>query len=110
MNALRKLQKAFAADLWRDDLHHMQGLILDDKLSAARRFNVYRNNFQSSLIDALSAIYPVVEQLVGSEFFGSLADRYIRAYPSRSGNLHQLGNTMENFPTGRGGRYCPKAP
>ena len=39
MKALHKLQQAFAADLWGDDLHHMHGLILDDKLSAARRFN-----------------------------------------------------------------------
>jgi len=97
MKALHKLQQAFAADLWGDDLHHMQGLILDDKLPAARRFNVYRNNFQSSLIDALAAIYPVVEQLVGREFFGFMADRYIRTHPSRSGNLHNLGCALAQF-------------
>ena len=97
MKALHKLQQAFAADLWRDDLHHMQGLILDDKLSPARRFNVYRNNFRSSIIDALAAIYPAVEQLVGREFFGFLADRYIRANPSRSGNLLCMGNAMADF-------------
>lgn len=97
MKALHKLQQAFAADLWGDDLQHLQGLILDDQISAARRFNVYRNNFQSSLIDALAAIYPVVEQLVGLEFFGFMTDRYIRAHPSRSGNLHNLGNEMASF-------------
>lgn len=97
MKALHKLQQAFAADLWGDDLQHMQGLILDDQISAVRRFNVYRNNFQSSLIDALAAIYPVVEQLVGPAFFGFMVDRYIRAYPSRSGNLHNLGNAMAKF-------------
>lgn len=97
MTALLKLQQAFAADLWGDDLNHLQGLILDDNLSAARRFNVYRNNFQSSLIDALAAIYPVVEQLVGREFFGHMADRFIRAHPSRSGNLHQLGSALAVF-------------
>ena len=97
MKALHKLQQAFAADLWGDDLQHLQGLILDDQISAARRFNVYRNNFQSSLIDALAAIYPVVEQLVGPEFFGFMIDRYIRAYPSRSGNLHNLGSAMATF-------------
>ena len=97
MNALRKLQRAFAADLWGDDLHHLQGLILDDQISAARRFNIYRNNFQSSLNDALAAIYPVVEQLVGRGFFGFMVDSYIRAHPSRSGNLHNLGSTMATF-------------
>lgn len=97
MKALHKLQQAFAADLWDDDLHNMQGLILDDQLSAAQRFNVYRNNFQTSLVDALAAIYPVVEQLVGREFFEFMADRYIRTYPSSSGNLHNLGHALPRF-------------
>lgn len=97
MKALHRLQKGFAADLWGDDSHHMQGLILDDQLSAERRLNVYRNNFQSSLIDALAATYPVVMQLVGSEFFGFMADRYIRANPSRSGNLHNFGCALADF-------------
>ena len=97
MKALYKLQQAFAADLWGDDLHHMQGLILDDQLPAARRFNVYRNNFRISLTDALAAIYPVVEQLVGPEFFGFMADRYIRSHPSRSGNVHNQGFALADF-------------
>ena len=97
MKTLHKLQQAFAADLWGDDLHHMQGLILDDRLPAARRFNVYRNNFQTSLTDGLAAVYPVVEQLVGCEFFGFMADRYIRTHPSRSGNLHNLGDSLADF-------------
>jgi len=97
MKALHKLQQAFAADLWGDDLHHMKGLILDDRLPAARRFNVYRNNFRISLTDGLAAIYPVVEQLVGPEFFGYMADRYIRNHPSRSGNLHNHGFALADF-------------
>ncbi len=97
MKTLYKLQQAFAADLWGDDLHHMQGLILDDQLPAARRFNVYRNNFRISLTDGLAAIYPVVEQLVGPEFFGFMADRYIRSHPSRSGNLHNHGLALADF-------------
>jgi hypothetical protein len=97
MNALYKLQQAFAADLWGEELQHMEGLILDDQLSAARQFNVYRNNFRISLTDALADIFPVVEQLVGREFFGFMADRYIRTHPSRSGNLHNLGCAMAEF-------------
>ena len=68
MKALHELQQAFAADLLGDDLHHMGGMICDDSLSAAQRFKIYRNNFQTSLTDALAAIYPVVERLVGREF------------------------------------------
>ena len=97
MKALHNLQRAFAADLWGDDLHHLQGLVLDDHLPAARRFNVYRNNFQSSLTDALAAIYPVTEQLVGRDFFRYMADQYTRAHPSRSGDIHEFGRAMPRF-------------
>lgn len=97
MKALHELQQAFAADLWGDDVRHMQDLIIEDRLPAAQRFNVYRNNFQTSLSDALAAIYPVVEQLVGREFFSFMADRYIHTYPSRSGSLHNLGYAMARF-------------
>lgn len=99
MSALNKLQHAFAADLWGDELRQMQGLILEDHLSATQRLNVYRNNFRISLTDGLAAIYPVVERLVGHEFFAFMADRYIRTYPSRSGNLHNLGFALADFIT-----------
>ena len=56
MKSLHELQQAFVADLWGDDLHHMQGLILDDQLPAAWRFNVYRNNFRISLTAGLAAV------------------------------------------------------
>jgi hypothetical protein len=97
MNALNKLQRAFADDLWGDDLQHMQGLIVDGRLPAKRLMQVYRNNFRSSLTEALAAIYPVLEKLVGADYFTFLADRYLRAYPSRSGNLHQLGEQLAAF-------------
>jgi len=65
--------------------------------SAATAIEVYRNNYRGNLHDTLAGAYPVIEQLVGKEFFRLLARRYIEQHPSRSGNLHHYGAEMANF-------------
>ncbi|MFC6672833.1 DNA-binding domain-containing protein [Marinobacterium aestuariivivens] len=71
MSALNRLQRAFAEDLWGSDLKHLQGLIPDGRLPAARLLQVYRNNFRISLTEALEAVYPVMQRLVGADFFAT---------------------------------------
>jgi hypothetical protein len=66
-------------------------------LDAARRLQLYRNNLFESLTAALAAVYPVVRQLVGDDFFRALARRFITAFPSRSGNLHDFGAELPAF-------------
>jgi hypothetical protein len=66
-------------------------------LDAARRLRLYRNNLFESLTAALAAVYPVTQQLVGEDFFRALARRFIPAYPSRSGNLHDFGAELPAF-------------
>jgi hypothetical protein len=51
---------------------------------ADRRFSVYRNNVVAGLVSALRTRFPVVEQLVGPEFFRAMARHYVAAEPSRS--------------------------
>lgn len=67
------------------------------KLSARQRLQVYRNNSSESLIAALNAVYPVVARLVGVDFFRHAAGAYIRAHPSRSGNLLDFGCRLPEF-------------
>lgn len=66
-------------------------------LDAARRLQLYRNNLFESLTAALGAVYPVVQQLVGEDFFRALAGHFIPAFPSRSGNLHDFGAELPAF-------------
>ncbi len=47
------------------------GLYSANGADPASRFSVYRNNVQGSLINALADSYPVVQQLVGEEFFAA---------------------------------------
>ena len=61
---------------------------------------IYRNNYRGNLHDALAGVYPVIEQLVGKDFFRLLSRRYIEQHPSRSGNLHHYGAEMAVFVAG----------
>ncbi len=97
-------------DLQREFSHHVTVLASDTEtgiarrvkpgiagISGGRRLNVYHNNIAVSLRQALAAIYPLVEQLVGEEFFAHTARCYLRKYPSKSGNLHELGCHLPGF-------------
>jgi hypothetical protein len=58
---------------------------------------VYRNNYRGNLHDALAGAYPVIEQLVGRDFFRLITRQFITQHASRSGNLHHYGAEMAGF-------------
>jgi hypothetical protein len=58
---------------------------------------VYRNNYRGNLHDALAGAYPVIEQLVGRDFFRHITRQFITKHTSRSGNLHHYGAEMADF-------------
>lgn len=61
------------------------------------RIGIYRNAIFANFRRALAASFPVVEHLVGIEFFTAAVDAYVRAYPSTSGDLNVYGNTFGDF-------------
>lgn len=63
-------------------------------LSGARRIQVYRNNRAAGLRDALAALYPVIRRLVGDAFFAQVVSRYVKTYPSESGDIHRYGGAF----------------
>ncbi len=67
----------FAAALVNRDLPAPAGLHRSGT-RVARRFAVYRNNVTISLVDALAAIYPTLQNLVGEDFFRAMANVYVR--------------------------------
>lgn len=93
----------------RDDLRSFtEAIVSDDALPAqinraylnypaATALEVYRNNYRGNLHDALAGAYPVIEQLVGKEFFRSLTRAFIAQHPSCSGNLHHYGKQLPAF-------------
>lgn len=66
-------------------------------LTAAQRLQVYRNNSYSALAAALRATFPVVEKLVGEEFFAAAAAACAATCDSRSGNIQDYGAVFPDF-------------
>jgi hypothetical protein len=61
------------------------------------RVSIYRNNVYSNYRNALFASYPVVCRLVGKAFFDTAVDTFVRARPSRSGDLNGYGGAFGDF-------------
>ena len=63
----------------------------------ARRFAVYRNNVAASLRAALAAKFPLVEKLVGADYFAALAGAFARAHLPRAPRLALYGEDFADF-------------
>jgi hypothetical protein len=100
MQRLSDLQDRFAAAL-RDPAAPIPEDLLGraDEFPVAR-FGVYRNNVHSSLVDALTAAYPTVERLVGTEFFRAMAQQYVRTTLPETPVLIHYGATFASFVAG----------
>lgn len=97
MSKLHKLQGGFRDALLGDDTGLMDTQIRADGLPPEYRLGIYRNNVFTNLREALRALFPVIERLVGKEFFDYTADAYIRLYPSPAGDLNQFGEHLAEF-------------
>ena len=71
----------------------------DELLGAggAPRMAIYRGNAFGNWHGALAGAYPVVRRIVGDAFFESLARRYARSHPSRTGDLNEYGASLAQF-------------
>lgn len=73
------------------------GVINPDGVPATKRFDVYRNNVIVSLIDALASRYPIVQKLVGEEFFQAMAREFVTAHPPSSPVMLGYGQGFPEF-------------
>ncbi|WP_339538826.1 HvfC/BufC N-terminal domain-containing protein [Pseudomonas sp. RA_15y_Pfl2_54] len=90
-------QAALSAALLDPQLPCPEGLCSANGADPASRFSVYRNNVQSSLINALADSYPVVAQLVGEAFFRAMAAIFIQRQPPDSPLMSRYGAGLADF-------------
>ena len=84
MHSLYELQATFADAMLERDASGIAPTIYGK--DTQDRLAVYIGNVYHNLREALRAVYPVVDRLVGERFFDCSANRYIRDNPSRSGD------------------------
>ena len=99
MTRLHEIQSAMAEmALDRRPAADLLGFFGDDRaIPLTERLQIHRNNTQFGLTDPLRAGFPVLEQLVGGEFFAAMARDFIRAFPPRRADLAQYGHDFPGF-------------
>lgn len=97
MPSLRELQDAFAAAVLEASDEPLLSFVVADRIAPLERIAVYRNNARHNFREALRAVYPVVERLVGARFFDRMADLYGQRHPSTGGDIHRFGGQLATF-------------
>jgi hypothetical protein len=69
----------------------------DSGHEVAAGIEVYRNNLRAGFLRALSLEFPVIERLVGADYFRQLAWDFQRRHPSRAGDLHEIGAPFADY-------------
>jgi len=93
-------QADFAAALLDPALACPRGLQSCNGSDPTPRFAVHRNNVVGSLVEALADTFPVVQELVGVEFFRAMAAVFVRHSPPRSSILAHYGQEFPQFIAG----------
>lgn len=95
--ALREIQQRFLAGVALDDAA-AEALIVDDaRVGAAKRLDIYRNNYRVSLTGALADHFERLHAYLGDDQFDAIASAYLAAHPSATRNLRYYGGEMPGF-------------
>jgi hypothetical protein len=97
MPSLRELQRHFGAALFESATDAIMPWICGDGLDVESRIRIYRNNLHQGFLKALALEFPVIQRLVGRDYFQQLALEFHANHPSRSGNLHHIGQRFPQF-------------
>ena len=97
MLSLHELQTRFAQQIFNEPGGLPGDVIVANGLNSAERLDIYRNNVLVGLGKVLQSCYPVIERLVGEDFFRFTAQQFIYSTPSRSGDLNQYGFEFPEF-------------
>jgi putative DNA-binding protein len=90
-------ETSFAEALLGPERPVPQGVTSHNAANPARRFAVYRNNVAAGLGKVLQNRFPVIEKIVGEEFFAAMARAFVMEHPPRSPLLATYGDEFAAF-------------
>jgi hypothetical protein len=94
---LAPFESAFAKALLDSKQPIPVGIGAPGAVIPTRRLAVHRNNMIAGLVNVLKGRFPVVEKIVGEEFFGAMAGAFVRECPPRSPVLASYGDELPEF-------------
>ncbi len=101
MTSLRKLQQNFISDCLSGELNNdnilMRSDLVESTISAKGRMGIYRESSIGNITIPLQMTYPVIEDLVGEEFFSAMCREYIKSNFPVSGDMNDYGSQMAEF-------------
>ncbi len=90
-------QKEFSSALFNSKIQTPRGVINPDGTQATKRFDIYRNNVVSGLIEAMRDGFPLCEKIVGTEFFAAMAKEYVTANPPQTPLMYEYGEDFADY-------------
>lgn len=97
MASLRELQQAFVAGVLSERTADICPLIASNGIASQRRLGIYRNNASEGFLKTLEATFPVLMRLAGRDWLRQTGREYMLRHPSRSGNMHYIGERFAAF-------------
>jgi hypothetical protein len=97
MQTLREIQRDVTRSILAPNDGAALAHIANNGVAAAERLNIYRNNVAIALVRALRLAYPVVDKLVGVDFFDGVARAFIGLHPPQTACLNDYGATFADF-------------
>jgi hypothetical protein len=94
---LPELQARIAATLFGDATASPTTWIRAAGIAPELRLGIYRSNLEEGFAKTLALEFPVIQRLVGENYFRQLALSFLARHPSRSGDLHHVGVPFAGF-------------
>jgi hypothetical protein len=94
---LREVQRRFAAAVIGDDCEPVSAEVRACGTDARAKLRIYRRQWHATFARTLGLQFPVIERLVGGEYFERLSREFQTLHPSRSGDLQHIGAPFAAF-------------
>ncbi len=104
MTKLAELQRNFIRDCLSGKPSSTTLLLAKDidtsLISASGLMGIYQGSSIANIIQAMTLTYPVIEQLVGEDFFQASCKKFISAHWPKSANMDDYGEEFAEFLSG----------
>lgn len=101
MIKLAELQRNFISDCLSGKLTNTNSLMSKDidtrEFSAKSLMGIYQSSAIANIIQAMMLTYPVIEKLVGEDFFRASCKKFIRLHCPKSANMDDYGEEFADF-------------